>query len=51
MNREPEYGNDECCQNCGDEWSPLTDNGYCEECQNEWEKYSALTALRDEGKE
>jgi hypothetical protein len=27
----PEYGNDEACKNCGDEWSELVD-GYCPEC-------------------
>lgn len=36
---EPEYGNDEACSNCGDEWSPLTmESGVllCEDCYSEW---------------
>lgn len=28
---EPEYGNEQACRNCGDEWDDLTD-GYCHEC-------------------
>ena len=27
-----EYGNEESCSNCGDEWSPLGEDGLCEEC-------------------
>lgn len=26
-----EFGNDQACRNCGDEWDDLTD-GYCQEC-------------------
>lgn len=41
MNREPEYGNDTACSNCGDEWAELSERGYCPECQE----------IFDEGKE
>lgn len=30
---ETEYGNEKACANCGDEWSPLSEQGYCPECQ------------------
>lgn len=32
----PEYGNDTACDNCGDEWSELNDNGHCDECAVSW---------------
>lgn len=27
-----EYGNDSACDNCGDEWAELDDEGLCPEC-------------------
>lgn len=33
---EPEYGNDQACSNCGDEWSTNYDEtGLCDDCQTE----------------
>jgi uncharacterized Zn ribbon protein len=34
-----EYGNEQACSNCGDEWSALTmESGVllCEDCYSEW---------------
>jgi len=33
---KPEYGNDQACSNCGDEWSTNYDEtGLCDDCQTE----------------
>lgn len=31
---KPEFGNEQACGNCGDEWEDLSPNGYCDECEN-----------------
>ena len=35
---QPEFGNETACANCGDEWSPLSKQDYCPECQKQADK-------------